>query len=194
MPRPQPDPAPPRAGWPRPGPRCGPTSPRSRRPNGFAPSTGRWPTGSPPPRPRERRAARSAPNPAHTPAPFAHQVRPRHLDRLAVAYVRQSAPQQVVGHRGSADLPYRLRRRAVEYGWAEPRLLQGRLNKARRGEAFSLVPIGYVRTADGGIALDPDEQARAAVRLVFQKVAELGSVRKARAFLIAHDIRLGVRS
>ncbi|MBA4182126.1 MAG: recombinase family protein, partial [Anaerolinea sp.] len=74
------------------------------------------------------------------------------------------------------------------------RLLQGKLNKARRGEAFGFVPIGYVRTPDGGVGLDPDEQARAAVRLVFEKVAELGSARRACAFLVANDIQLGVRS
>ena len=35
---------------------------------------------------------------------------------------------------------------------------------------------------------------RAAVRLLFDKVAELGSARQACAFLLAQDIRLGVRS
>src|SRR5207248_2430320 len=35
------------------------------------------------------------------------------------------------------------------------RLHQGKLNKARRGELFTCVPIGYLRTPDGGIALDP---------------------------------------
>jgi DNA invertase Pin-like site-specific DNA recombinase len=233
-------------------------------------------------------------NPTTRPAPFAHKIRPRHLDRLAVVYVRQSTPQQVVAHRESADLQYQLRRRAVEYGWAEPRvlvidddqgmsgqsiegrlgfqrllaevslghvgivfgremsrlarsckdwhqllelcslfqvlladadgvydptdpndrmllglrgmmseaelhvlrsrLLQGKLNKARRGEAFSFVPIGYVRTADSGVGLDPDEQARAAVRMVFDKFAELRSARHVHRFLVAHGIRLGVRS
>ncbi len=57
------------------------------------------------------------------------------------------------------------------------RLYQGKLNKARRGELFSFVPIGYVRTPEGGIALEPDEQARSAVQIVFEKVAELGSAR-----------------
>ena len=48
--------------------------------------------------------------------PFMHKIRPRHLDRLAVVYVRQSTQQQVATNRESADLQYQLRRRAVEYG------------------------------------------------------------------------------
>ena len=55
--------------------------------------------------------------------PFAHKIRPRHLDRLAVVYVRQSSPHQVADHRESADLQYQLCRRAVELGWLEPRVL-----------------------------------------------------------------------
>jgi DNA invertase Pin-like site-specific DNA recombinase len=65
----------------------------------------------------------SATNPAPIPAPFAPKIRPRHFDRLAVVYVRQSTPQQVASNRESADLQYQLRRRAVEYGWAESRVL-----------------------------------------------------------------------
>jgi DNA invertase Pin-like site-specific DNA recombinase len=57
------------------------------------------------------------------PAPFTHKIRPRHLDRLAVVYIRQSTPQQVLSNRESADLQYQLRRRAVEFGWAESRVL-----------------------------------------------------------------------
>jgi hypothetical protein len=73
------------------------------------------------------------------------------------------------------------------------RLHQGKLNKARRGELFSCVPSGYVRSADGGIALDPDEQVRPVVALVFAKYAELGSVSTAHAFLVANGIQLGLR-
>jgi hypothetical protein len=73
------------------------------------------------------------------------------------------------------------------------RLHQGKLNKARRGELFSCVPIGYVRSDDGGIALDPDEQVRSVVALVFAKYAELGSVSKTHAFLVANGIQLGLR-
>jgi len=226
--------------------------------------------------------------------PSAHKIQPRHLDRLAVVYVRQSTPHQVVSNRESTDLQYQLRRRAVGLGWAGDRVLvidddqgisgqsvenrpgfqrllaevslghvgivfgremsrlarsckdwhqllelcglfqvligdadgvydptdpndrmllglrgmmseaelhvlrsrlhQGKLNKARRGELFSCVPVGYVRSPDGGIALDPDEQVRSVVTLVFTKFAELGSLTKTHAFFVANGIRLGLRA
>jgi len=228
----------------------------------------------------------------HAPA-SAHKILPRHLDRLAVVYVRQSTQHQVVNNRESTELQYQLKRRAVGLGWADERVLvidddqgisgqsvenrpgfqrllaeislghlgivfgremsrlarsckdwhhllelcglfhvligdadgiydptdpndrmllglrgmmseaelhvlrsrlhQGKLNKARRGELFSCVPIGYVRTPTGGIALDPDEQVRAVIAMIFQKYTELGSLPKTHRFLIAHDIRLGMR-
>jgi len=56
-------------------------------------------------------------------SPFAHKIRPRHHDRLAVVYVRQSTPQQVVSNRESTDLQYQLRQRAVTLGWADDRVL-----------------------------------------------------------------------
>jgi DNA invertase Pin-like site-specific DNA recombinase len=227
------------------------------------------------------------------PAPFAHKIRPRHLDRLAVVYIRQSTAQQVACNRESTDLQYQLRQRAVALGWADDRVLvidddqgvsgssvenrpgfqrllaevslghvgvvfgrevsrlsrscrdwhqllelcglfqvliadadgvydptepsdrlllglrgmmseaelhvlkarmhQGKLNKARRGELFTCVPVGYVRSPDGGIALDPDEQVRGVVSLVFAKYAELGSLTKTHAYLVANNIQLGLR-
>jgi DNA invertase Pin-like site-specific DNA recombinase len=72
------------------------------------------------------------------------------------------------------------------------RLYQGKLNKARRGELFTCVPIGYVRT-EAGIALDPDEQIRSVIALIFSKFTELGSVPRVRAYLTANGIRIGVR-
>jgi DNA invertase Pin-like site-specific DNA recombinase len=220
------------------------------------------------------------------------KVRGRHLDRLAIVYVRQSTPHQVAEHRESADLQYQLRRRAVTLGWPDARVLvidedqgvsgqaidnrpgfqrllaeislgrvgivfgrevsrlsrsnkdwhqllelcavfsvliadadgvydptdyndrlllglrgmmseaelhvlrtrlhHGKLNKARRGELFTCVPTGYVRVASG-IALDPDEQVRDVIRLVFAKFEELGSVPKVNAYFAAHQIQLGVR-
>lgn len=217
----------------------------------------------------------------------------RHLDRLAIVYVRQSTPHQVAEHRESADLQYQLRCRAVSLGWADARILvidddqgvsgqavdnrpgfqrllaevslgrvgivfgrevsrlsrsskdwhqllelcalfgvliadadgvydpidyndrlllglrgmmseaelhvlrirlhHGKLNKARRGELFTCVPTGYVRSPEGGIALDPDEQVRDVLHLVFAKFEELGTVPRVNAYFAANGIKLGVR-
>ncbi|OWK39356.1 recombinase family protein [Fimbriiglobus ruber] len=73
------------------------------------------------------------------------------------------------------------------------RMHQGKLNKARRGELFTCVPIGYVRSPDDGIARDPDEQVRSVVSLVFATFAELGSLTKTHAYFVANNIPLGLR-
>lgn len=51
------------------------------------------------------------------------KIRPRHLDRLAIVYVRQSTAQQVLEHCESAALQYDLRRRAVTLGWTAERVI-----------------------------------------------------------------------
>ncbi len=73
------------------------------------------------------------------------------------------------------------------------RLHQGMLNKARRGELLTCLPIGYVRQANGGVTFDPDEQLRTVVSLVFRKFAEFGSLPKTHRHLIANAIQLGKR-
>jgi DNA invertase Pin-like site-specific DNA recombinase len=223
----------------------------------------------------------------------AGKVRPRHLDRIAIVYVRQSSPQQVLEHRESAALQYGLRRRAVALGWAEDRvvvidedqgrsgqtaegrlgfqrllaevgldhvglilgiemsrlarsckdwhqllelcalfqtlladqdglydpgdyndrlllglkgtmseaelhilkgrMMAGRRNKARRGELFNHAPIGFVRLPGAGMTLDPDEQVRDVVRLIFDKFDELGTVSGVLRYLVCSRILLGVR-
>ncbi|MFE9881134.1 recombinase family protein [Streptomyces sp. NPDC005784] len=51
------------------------------------------------------------------------KIQPRHLDRLAIVYVRQSTPQQVLDHAESTRLQYGLTQRAVDLGWAPSRVL-----------------------------------------------------------------------
>lgn len=51
------------------------------------------------------------------------KIRPDHLQRLAVVYVRQSSPQQVRAHPESTALQYDLRRRAIDWGWPSQRVL-----------------------------------------------------------------------
>lgn len=228
-----------------------------------------------------------------SPAPGSNKIKPQHLERLAIVYVRQSDPQQVRQHRESADLQYKLAGSAVTLGWQDERVLvidedqgctgrtvegregfqrllaevglnhvgmvigiemsrlarsskdwhqlielcaifdtlladqdglydptdyndrlllglkgtmseaelhilksrmeKGRLNKASRGELFSHPPSGYARLPSGEMVLDPDEQAQAVIRLIFEKFKELGSIRALLRYLLSHDIRVPLR-
>ena len=59
------------------------------------------------------------------------------------------------------------------------RLQGGIRNKAERGELRKALPVGLVwGEADGEILLDPDEAIRGAIATIFDRFAELGSVRQ----------------
>ena len=244
-------------------------------------------------RSEDARAATSAATDSRD-VPFpSTKIQPRHRDRLAIVYVRQSSPQQVVQHRESGELQYNLVHQAVALGWPRDRVLvidedqahtattiegrlgfqrilaevaldhvglilgiqlsrlsrsnkdwhqllelcgrfgtiladwdgiydpsdyndrlllgltgimseaelhiihmrlhNGRLNKARRGELLCHSPIGYVRRPSGELALDPDEQVQAVVRLIFDKYDELQTIHGVLRYLADHHIHLGVR-
>src|SRR5437764_9563621 len=51
------------------------------------------------------------------------KIRPEHLDRAAVVYVRQSSRQQVLEHTESTRLQYALAERAVALGWARSQVV-----------------------------------------------------------------------
>src|SRR5437867_6499542 len=82
---------------------------------------------------------------------------------------------------------------SVELQTMRNRLEKGKLSKAARGELFLDVPVGYVKTPAGELALDADEQVRAVVKLLFDKFEELGSVRAVFAYLLQHGLRMGIR-
>ena len=51
------------------------------------------------------------------------KLKPWHLDRSAIVYVRQSTPQQVVEHQESTARQYALADRAVALGWSGSRVV-----------------------------------------------------------------------
>jgi DNA invertase Pin-like site-specific DNA recombinase len=73
------------------------------------------------------------------------------------------------------------------------RMERARLSKAERGELILDVPCGYVKLSTGEVALDPDEQVRATVQLIFDKFDELGSYSRLVRYLWRNKIRLGTR-
>ncbi|MEU7916966.1 recombinase family protein [Microbispora bryophytorum] len=74
------------------------------------------------------------------------------------------------------------------------RMMSGRLAKAERGELALPLPIGYVRRPSGQVVLDPDEQARHVVELIFSTFDRLGTLNAVLRYLVEHQIQLPVRA
>ena len=72
-------------------------------------------------------------------------------------------------------------------------MASGRLAKAGRGELAVPLPAGYARRPSGEVALDPDEQVQAVVRLVFRLFEQLGTVHAVLRFLVGHQVQIGMR-
>ena len=62
--------------------------------------------------------------------------------------------------------------------------------KAARGDLHRTVAVGYVRRPDDGIEMDPDEQVRNAIHLIFRKFVEFGSARQVVLWLTDEAIRV----
>ena len=81
----------------------------------------------------------------------------------------------------------------VELHLIKQRMASGRLAKAGRGELAFPLPAGYVRRPSGEVALDPDEQVRNVVRLVFHLFEQLQTVHAVLRFLVEHQVQIGMR-
>lgn len=63
----------------------------------------------------------------------------------------------------------------AELHFLHARMRGGVLNKARRGELRTTLPVGFVYAPDGRVALDPDQQVQQAVRCLFATFRRTGS-------------------
>jgi DNA invertase Pin-like site-specific DNA recombinase len=66
----------------------------------------------------------------------------------------------------------------MELSVLRQRSLEALKQKARRGELFMTVAIGYVRVSHNRIEKDPDRRVGEAIALIFAKFAEMQSVRQ----------------
>ncbi|MBV8845335.1 MAG: recombinase family protein [Bryobacterales bacterium] len=73
------------------------------------------------------------------------------------------------------------------------RLYEGRWSKARKGLLRFPLPAGYVRTGDGGWALDPDTQVRERLDYVFASFRRFGVVRAVVRDLKQQGLALPIR-
>ena len=90
--------------------------------------------------------------------------------------------QLVLGIKGTLSV--------VELKVIRQRLLAGQESKARRGELFKRLPIGYARDAVGKVVFHPDRRVCEAIQLVFAKIRELWSVRQTFQWFRDHDVEL----
>jgi DNA invertase Pin-like site-specific DNA recombinase len=90
--------------------------------------------------------------------------------------------QLVLGIKGTLSV--------VELKVLRQRMQAGQESKARRGELFKRLPVGYVQDLTGRIVLHPDQRICEAIRLVFMKFRERWSIRQTFQWFRDHDIEL----
>jgi excisionase family DNA binding protein len=78
----------------------------------------------------------------------------------------------------------------LELSMLRQRSVEALRQKARRGELFLNVAVGYVRVRHDRIAMDPDLRVREAIALAFRKFAEFQSVRQVHLWLRQEQIRM----
>src|SRR4249920_938810 len=61
------------------------------------------------------------------------KIRPHHLERKAILYVRQSTAHQVQHNRESGHLQYAMRERLVQLGWSEVEVIDDDLGRSAAG-------------------------------------------------------------
>src|SRR6201987_5232733 len=90
--------------------------------------------------------------------------------------------QLVLGIKGTLSV--------VELKVLGQRMQAGQESKARRGELFKRLPVGYGQDPLGKIVLHPDQRVREAIQLVFVKFRERWSVRQTFQWFRDHDVEL----
>lgn len=104
------------------------------------------------------------------------------IDQDTVYTPRQSNDRLLLGLKGSLN--------EYELDLLRERSVQARREKARRGELVVTAPVGYRKTEDQRLEKDPDRRVQRAIRLVYEKFLEVGSVRQTLMWFLEYDLKL----
>src|ERR1700720_1869021 len=75
----------------------------------------------------------SGPDQRGRPVMISDKVRPHHLERKALLYIRQSSAHQVLHNRESSALQYAMRDRLAALGWSEIEVIDDDLGRSAAG-------------------------------------------------------------
>lgn len=107
------------------------------------------------------------------------------IDQETVYSPRFSNDRLLLGLKGSLN--------EYELDLLRQRSLEARREKAKRGELVVAAPVGYLKTPDQCLEMDPDQRVREALLLVFRKFLELGTVRQTLLWFLEEELLLPVR-
>lgn len=82
----------------------------------------------------------------------------------------------------------------AELHFIRARLQGGKLNKAKKGTLRFVLPVGLCHDEEGTIILDPDEQVRSALQLIFDTFRETGSAYAVNQYFGTRNIQFPKRA